>query len=121
MLSILVLLFPDSTGILIPGAYLFFGLMWSLSCLAKIPLTAWYSMKDYNGDSALENPLFIRTNRILTLAWGVLYIITSIWTFFLMSTPMASYTAIINNIMPIVMGIFTAWFQKWYPPHYASK
>ena len=121
VLSILVLLFPDSTGILIPGAYLFFGLMWSLSCLAKIPLTAWYSMKDYNGDSALENPLFIRTNRILILAWGVLYIITSIWTFFLMSTPMASYTAIINNIMPIVMGIFTAWFQKWYPPHYASK
>jgi len=55
-------------------------------------------MNSYNGESALENPLFICTNRILTLAWGILYVITSIWTFFLMGTPISSYLAVINNI-----------------------
>ena len=89
--------------------------------MTKIPLTAWYSMNSYNGESALENPLFVRTNRILTLAWGILYVITSVWTFFLMGTPISPYLAIINNVMPILMGIFTKWFQNWYPAHYASK
>ena len=95
--------------------------MWSASCLTKIPLTSWYSMKSYNGEKAFENPLFMLTNRILTLAWGILYILTGVWTFFLMGTPAFPYIAIINNIMPVIMGIFTAWFQKWYPAHYASK
>ncbi len=119
--SVMALLLPEMIRLFLPGSYLAFGLMWSLSCLTKIPLTAWYSMNNYNGESALENPLFIRTNRILTLAWGILYIITSIWTFFLMGTPISSYLAIINNVMPILMGIFTKWFQNWYPAHYASK
>ena len=78
-------------------------------------------MKSYNGEKAFENPLFMLTNRILTLAWGILYILTGVWTFFLMGTPASPYIAIINNIMPVIMGIFTAWFQKWYPAHYASK
>ncbi|WP_316608949.1 NAD(P)H-dependent oxidoreductase [uncultured Ruminococcus sp.] len=110
-----------STWLLVPLSYLGFGLMWTLSCLTKIPLTAHYSMNDYNGDEALKNPLFIRTNLILTLAWGVLYLITSVWTFFLMQSEVSFLTAIINNILPIMMGIFTAWFQKWYPAHYAAS
>ncbi len=120
-LSVLALQVPEMINLILPGSYLAFGLMWSLSCLTKVPLTAWYSMNSYNGESALQNPLFVRTNRILTLAWGVLYIITSVWTFFLMGTPVSPYLAIINNVMPILMGIFTKWFQNWYPAHYASK
>ena len=120
-LSIAVLLFPEAVNILLPASYFAFGAMWCISCLCKIPLTAWYSMKNYNGDSALKNPLFLRTNRILSLAWGILYIITSVWTFFLMGLPISGYLAIINNIMPILMGVFTKWFQNWYPPHYAAK
>lgn len=119
--SVMALLLPAYMRWIMPGSYLAFGLMWSLSCLTKIPLTAWYSMNSYNGESALENPLFVRTNRILTLAWGILYVITSVWTFFLMGTPIAPYLAIINNVMPILMGIFTKWFQNWYPAHYASR
>lgn len=120
-LSILALLFPDTVNILLPASYFSFGAMWCISCLVKVPLTAWYSMKSYNGEIAFENPLFLRTNRILTLAWGILYLITSVWTYFLMGSSISSYLAIINNILPVIMGIFTAWFQKWYPPHYASK
>ena len=119
--SVLLLLKSQFTGIVLPGSYLAFGVMWSLSCFTSIPLTAWYSMKNYDGESAFQNPLFLRTNRILTLAWGVLYIVTSVWTFFLMGSQIAPYLAIINNVMPILMGIFTKWFQNWYPAYYASK
>lgn len=118
--SILLLLF-DNAQIMLPISYLSFGLMWSFSCITKIPLTAHYSMNNYNGEKALKNPLFIRTNKFLTFLWGILYVFTSIWTFFLMQSEFSVYTAIINNIIPIVMGIFTKWFQNWYPAWYAKK
>ena len=47
----------------------------------KVPLTAHYSKNSYNGEAALRNPIFMRTNRILTAAWGVLYLITPVWTY----------------------------------------
>lgn len=99
----------------VPLAYLTFGVMWSVSCLRPIPLTAHYSLNDYGGDTALENALFIRTNRILTLAWGVLYLITPIWTYFILGTGIGGWIGAINSVLPLVMGAFTAWFQKWYP------
>lgn len=101
--------------LVIPLSYLLFGVMWALSCLCPIPLTAHYSMNGYGGASALENPLFVRTNRILTLAWGVLYLLTPIWTYFLLGTRLGGWTGAVNSILPIFMGVFTAWFQKWYP------
>lgn len=122
--SIIILLATISlinyNNIIISISYFCFGLMWLLSCLHKIPLTAHYSAEDYNGDEALNNPLFIKTNRILTIMWGILYIITSIMSYFLLQTPLSSYLGIINNILPILMGIFTAWFQKWYPAKIAE-
>lgn len=105
---------------IIPAAYLCFGIMWSLSCLTKIPLTAFYSANDYNGDKAFKNLLFMKTNAILTLAWGILYILTSVWTFFLMKTELSSFVGLINSALPIFMGVFTAWFQKWYPAKVAK-
>ena len=110
----MILLVCD-VNLLLPISYLGFGLMWSISCLNKIPLTAHYSANDYNGEKAFDNPLFIKTNRILTFMWGILYVLTSIITFFVMKTSFSAYLGIINNILPIFMGIFTAWFQKWYP------
>lgn len=101
--------------IVIPMAYFIFGLMWTVSCCRKIPLTAHYSMYAYGGEDALENPLFIRTNRILTLIWGVLYLITPVWTYYIMGTEFGSLTGLVNSVMPVFMGIFTAWFQRWYP------
>lgn len=117
--SVMVLLKFD-INILLPISYLGFGLMWSLSCLCNIPLTAHYSANDYNGESAFRNPLFIKTNRILTFMWGILYVLTSIMTFFVMKTSYSAYLGIINNILPVFMGIFTAWFQKWYPAKVAK-
>lgn len=105
--------------IILPISYLCFGAMWTVSCVFKLPLTAHYSVNNYSGDM-LNNPLFTKTNKILTAMWGVLYILTSIWTYFLMRTSVSSYIGIINNILPVLMGIFTAWFQKWYPAKVAK-
>lgn len=113
------LLAGASPILVIPVSYLLFGLMWTVSCFLKVPLTAHYSKNSYNGEAALRNPIFMRTNRILTAAWGVLYLVTPIWTYFIMQTDAASYVGAINSVLPALMGAFTAWFQKWYPRHIA--
>ena len=113
------LLAGASPVLVIPASYLLFGLMWTVSCFLKVPLTAHYSKNSYNGEAALRNPIFMRTNRILTAAWGVLYLITPIWTYFIMQTDVASFVGAINSVLPALMGVFTAWFQKWYPQHIA--
>lgn len=113
------LLAGASPILVVPLSYLLFGLMWTVSCFLKVPLTAHYSKNSYNGEAALRNPIFMRTNRILTAAWGVLYLVTPIWTYFIMQTDAASYVGAINSVLPALMGMFTAWFQKWYPRHIA--
>ncbi len=99
----------------IPASYFLFGLMWSVSCFTAIPLTAHYSANDYGGEKMMNNPVFMRTNQILTAAWGILYLLTPIWTYFLMRTALDSYIGAVNSVLPALMGGFTAWFQKWYP------
>lgn len=105
---------------MLPASYLAFGAMWLVSCpRRRIPLTAHYSMNGYGGEDALQNPLFIKTNRILTLLWGLLYLATSVFTWFLMRTPLSSLIGLFNSVLPVFMGLFTAWFRKWYPARVA--
>lgn len=111
----MMLLIRIPSMVVIPMSYFAFGLMWSISALRDIPLSAEYSKNDYGGDRAFRNPLFIKTNRILTAAWGVLYLLTPIWTYFIMRTDARMYIGLINSILPAIMGVFTARFQKWYP------
>ncbi|MDR2515512.1 MAG: NAD(P)H-dependent oxidoreductase [Christensenellaceae bacterium] len=115
----LAVLCGASAALIVPLSYLLFGLMWLLSGLAKLPLTALYSQAGYGGKKAFENPLFMHTNRILTFCWAGLYLITPIWTYFLMESPLSAFTGLINSVMPAVLGAFTAWFQGWYPRRYA--
>lgn len=109
-----------SNRIAVPLSYFSFGVMWMASCLFRIPLTAHYSMNGYGGEKVLKNPLFIKTNRILTFLWGILYLITPIWTYYLMGTGIGYLTGAVNSVLPAVMGIFTAWFQRWYPAKVAG-
>lgn len=115
----IALLTGASPILVIPASYFLFGLIWTVSCFTNVPLTAHYSKNSYNGDAALRNPIFMRTNRILTAAWGILYLVTPIWTYFIMQTDAASFVGAINSVLPALMGVFTAWFQKWYPQHIA--
>lgn len=120
IISILAIL-GINTIILMPLSYLLFGIMWSVTIFQEIPLTAYYSMDDFGKENALKNKLFLRTNRILTAAWGILYLVTPIWTYFIMNTNMAYLTGIINSILPFFLGFFTKWFINWYPPYYLSE
>lgn len=115
----IALLAGVSPILVIPASYFLFGLMWTVSCFTKVPLTAHYSKNSYNGDAALRNPIFMKTNRILTAVWGILYLITPTWTYLIMQTDAADYVGAINSILPALMGGYTAWFQAWYPRHIA--
>lgn len=123
LVSVLSLLaiFSWPPVLLAPVSYLLFGLMWTASVFLRVPLTAWYSMNGCGGEKAFKNGLFLRTNRILTACWGILYLLTPIWTWMLMISPLAWLTGAINSVLPIGMGLFTAWFQKWYPAYFAGK
>lgn len=110
-----IVLLTENQDLALSVSHLLFGLMWTITCFCKIPLTAHYSMNNYGGDNAMNNPLFIKTNRILTACWGILYLLSACWTYFLTGTVMAAYTAAANAVLPMLMGIFTVWFQKWYP------
>ncbi|MCI9576095.1 MAG: NAD(P)H dehydrogenase [Clostridiales bacterium] len=116
----IIMLAGGSEKWLLPLSYLAFGCMWAVSCFVKVPLTANYSMNNYGGEDALQNGLFLKTNRILTMLWGVLYLFTSIFTWFLMRTSISSFVGLINSVLPIFMGVFTVWFQKWYPAKVAG-
>lgn len=106
--------------VMLPLSYLAFGVMWLASCFGGlIPLTAHYSKNSYGGEDALKNALFVKTNRILTALWGILYLITAAVTWFLMQSSVRPLTGLINSVCPVFMGIFTAWFQKWYPARVA--
>ncbi|MBR1851876.1 MAG: NAD(P)H-dependent oxidoreductase [Lachnospiraceae bacterium] len=95
--------------------YLVFGLMWLLSCPAKEPLCATYVKYNYGGEKAYKNPLFMKTNYILAACWGVLYLLTAVWTYFLRQAGLGAALIVVNNLVPVVMGVFTVWFEKWYP------
>ncbi len=108
-----VMLAGADEKIMLPVSYLAFGVMWLASCLGGlIPLTAHYSKNGYGGDDALKNLLFVKTNRIL-------YLLTAVISWFLMRSPVSRLAGLINSVLPALMGIFTAWFQKWYPARVA--
>ena len=108
----------DATAI--AGGYLVFGLMWLGSCLINEPLSATYVKYKYGGDRACRNLLFMKTNYILSACWGVLYVLTAVLTWVLRSEGLGNMSLIVNNVLPVGMGVFTVWFQKWYPAYLAS-
>ena len=115
----LAALFGADIRLIVPASYGAFGLIWLAGAFTKTPLSAYYSAAGYGGEKAFDNPLFMRTNRILTAVWAALYLVTPIWTYFLMGTRAAAYMGLINSVCPALLGIFTAWFQKWYPARWA--
>ena len=108
------------TRLVVPASYGLFGTIWFSTVFCKIPLTAYYSQHGYGGGKALENPLFMRTNRILTACWGLLFLLTPFWTYWLMTTDVSPFVGCINLAAPVIMGVLAAWFQKWYPAQRAK-
>jgi hypothetical protein len=101
------------------AGYLAFGCLWLGSCFTKEPLCAAYVKYRY-GKDALQNPIFMRTNYILAAAWGLVYVVIAIVSYFLSGKVPALVLSIAVQAIPILMGLFTAWFQNWYPARVAA-
>ena len=114
ILSAFVILFGREELVTSLG-YFIFGAFWLCSCLTKEPLSASYVKYSYGGEKARRNPIFMRANYVLSVCWGILYLMTATWTFFLKRAGFGILIAIINNLVPIAMGIFTKKFVSWYP------
>ena len=117
----LMAIFNIDIKILVPLSYLMFGILWFVTLFLKIPLTAYYSSNDFKGKNPFENGLFIRTNRIITGYFALLYLVTPIWTFALLNSPLSAYTGAINSILPAVFVVFTNKFKDFYPKYYMSR
>lgn len=114
LLSILALVTGQGT-LAANAGYLLFGLLWLGSCFTKEPLCACYVKYQYHGDDALQNPIFMRANYILAAAWGVLYVLVAGWNWLLAGTDISGWLVVLNNVIPLLMGVFTGWFVNWYP------
>lgn len=115
-LSMFSLFSGDNKIYLLIVSYLIFGFLWIGSVtLTKIPLSAHYSKVDFGGDKAYDNIIFMKTNKILTVCWGVFYILVSTSLFLTIGLQAQKYIIIANNFLPVAMGWFTLWFKNWYP------
>jgi multimeric flavodoxin WrbA len=100
------------------ASYGVFAALWLVSSLCtKMPLSAWYVAQNYGGESAYHNPLFIKTNKIIDIGWGMVYVLCCL----LMAANVYGYAILVSTGGSVVMGIFTVWFQAWYPAYYARK
>ncbi len=103
---------PLATLLLV--SFIAFGLMWLVSALWFTPLSAYYVKGSYGGDKALRNVIYIQTNRIICLVWGITYLVSAVAAFV---APAA--TPVISELLPLPAAIFTVVFQRWYPAHVA--
>ncbi len=94
--------------------YFALALIWSISTLKTVALTADYT-HFFNGRNALKNVLFLKTNRILTYIWALVFLIQAGMTMWLNTTMMVHFAAIIPILLSIPTFVFSLWFLKWYP------
>lgn len=105
--------------ICICASFVAFGVLWLVSSYVTAPLCAYYSCKDYGGREAFKNPVFIITNKILAIMWGILYFLIAGIALIIMNSSLTHFTGILCAVGSAVMGVFTAWFSKWYPARIA--
>lgn len=81
----------------------------------KVPMTCYFSAAGYGGEKALKNPLFTRTNRILTACWVIEYLLMAFVLVALHSSDALDWiTALIYIPAPLRWYLY-GWFAKWYP------
>jgi multimeric flavodoxin WrbA len=103
------------------GLDFLFGLFWGVTVFLKIPLTCYFSASSHGGEKMLDNPLFVRTNRIITACWAVDYLLMAAFLVFCKLWDVPDLLSGILSYAPApLMGAFTAWFQKWYPAKFAK-
>jgi putative NADPH-quinone reductase/putative sterol carrier protein len=107
--------------VLVTLSYGIFGLLWIFSTGKRIPLSAWYSADSYGGDAAFNNPLFILTNKIISIVWGAVYLVSCTWVWAIMHSYYFQLAGLVNMVCPLAAGIFTVFFSRYFPAFYARK
>jgi hypothetical protein len=92
--------------------HLFLAALWTGSLTRRNSLTAEF-MQHYYPRVAQESRAFIDTNRILTAAWSLYYIVSATLHFAAIQTGSRASALVYLLLVPI--SWFTNWFQKWYP------
>lgn len=94
------------------------GAMWLMSAFNKVPLTAEYSINNFEDKTIKENYIFLRTNRILTVMWGIAYFFMGVFS----TLSFSGWTKLLlNNLFPLALLIFTNYFAKEYPKYLMTK
>jgi hypothetical protein len=95
------------------------GLTWLASCLARVPLAARYSAGDYGGEKAFKNPLFLRTNRVVTALWGAAFLLMALGNYGLMGAMGWPGLALFNGAAFGALGALSSWLARWHPAKWA--
>ncbi|GHU46277.1 hypothetical protein FACS1894120_2800 [Clostridia bacterium] len=97
----------------------FFALFWGASVFMKVPVTCYFSAAGYGGEKMLSNLLFTRTNRILTACWAAEYLLMAATLVLLHFWNAPELFFALTYLPAPILGVFTAWFAKWYPARMA--
>jgi multimeric flavodoxin WrbA/putative sterol carrier protein len=115
-------LISNANGWFVFALELAFALFWGITVFQALPLTCYFSAGKYGGERMLANPLFVKTNRIITACWSVGYLCMALVLILCtyLSVP-ARIASLASAILPLCLGIFTVAFQKWYPARMAMR
>lgn len=95
--------------------YLALAGIWLGTLAAERPFTAEYSKWSYPA-ALWRHPAFVRTNAIITTAWGWGYLLMAVLALAGHARPdQALLWAVLRNLLLVPAFAFTVWFQKWYP------
>ncbi|MGI5253826.1 hypothetical protein [Actinacidiphila glaucinigra] len=84
----------------------------ALGSLAFVPFTEQYA-RESTPREIWGTPAFRRTNRVLTLVWGLVFAITAVLG--LIALRVAAGTDWLNWVIPVALLVLAVRFTEWYP------
>lgn len=121
-LAVVVMTILDvNNAILVPIPYLVYGIIWMSTVFMRVPLTGHYMYGKFGGKAALNNKLYLRTNRITTIVWAAYYLVAGVISCFAPLFGLGSLWGLVANLPVSLVGVFTVVFVKKYVPAYGRK
>jgi putative sterol carrier protein len=95
------------------------------SLAAGNPFTYDYAKEDWD-EAFWDNPIFVRTNQIITAVWGGIFTLQALLegaslVMGLQGTARLLLIAVVPRSMLGIGIAFSAWFPRWYPPRAAAR
>jgi len=122
LMSALRSLVPDFTaasGLVLDYTYL--AAIWLASCAGKHSVTADFMKSSYS-EETVESGSFTATNRIITLVWGLYFIVCLAGAELVQFFPGTEVIRLIaSNAAMLPLFGFTGWFAGYYPKRMLAK